>query len=439
MRSRYRTLLWPLLAALLPLLAVWLAPPRVRAAGTWYVSANTGDDANDCAAPATPCLTIQAALGKPGFLPGDTVLVAEGNYIDYINLEVVSLTQDVTLSGGWDTTFTSQGDRSIVEGNRGMTIENGVTATIMYLEVVGNYSGGLYNQGALTLDDVRVSGYNSGGLYNGGNLMVRNSLFDWSYYNGIVNDGVLVITNTLITGNYGIGISNSGTLTMYNSTVSDHTGAFVCHGISNAGKMVMIDSTVVRNGESFGFGGGICNYGQMTLINSTVRDNRVFDTTGGGVYNRGSLFLYNTSVVSNNVWHAGTGGGIYGGNVMIQNSLIAENDGGAGPDCNPNIQSLGYSLIKDTSDCSVTSGPGDLLDVASGVFPYKWILTAPLIYTSPAIDAGDPAGCKDMNGNPLSTDQRGVSRVGRCDIGSYEYDPQLDPLLYFRMPWVENQ
>jgi hypothetical protein len=39
-------------------------------------------------------------------------------------------------------------------------------------------------------------------------------------------------------------------------------------------------------------------------------------------------------------------------------------------------------------------------------------------------------------GNPLNTDQRGVARVGRCDIGAYEYDPAYDPLTYVFLPLI---
>jgi len=39
-----------------------------------------------------------------------------------------------------------------------------------------------------------------------------------------------------------------------------------------------------------------------------------------------------------------------------------------------------------------------------------------------AVDGGDPAGCVDLNGVTLSTDQRGLPRpVGpRCDVGAFE-------------------
>ena len=39
------------------------------------------------------------------------------------------------------------------------------------------------------------------------------------------------------------------------------------------------------------------------------------------------------------------------------------------------------------------------------------------------MNGGNPAGCKDDKGNPLPTDQRGLPRFGRCDIGAYELQP----------------
>ena len=42
-----------------------------------------------------------------------------------------------------------------------------------------------------------------------------------------------------------------------------------------------------------------------------------------------------------------------------------------------------------------------------------------------AINAGNPAGCSDHDGLPLSTDQRGMTRTsgGICDLGAYEHIP----------------
>jgi hypothetical protein len=75
--------------------------------------------------------------------------------------------------------------------------------------------------------------------------------------------------------------------------------------------------------------------------------------------------------------------------------------------------------------CTVT---GDLTGVQFGVDPELEPLgawggptwTHALGGSSPAIDAGDPAGCTDYSGAPLPQDQRGAPRVGVCDLGAFE-------------------
>ena len=51
--------------------------------------------------------------------------------------------------------------------------------------------------------------------------------------------------------------------------------------------------------------------------------------------------------------------------------------------------------------------------------------TRALLSGSPAIDAGNPAGCADADGHPLTTDQRGSVRPfgPRCDVGAFEFTP----------------
>src|SRR5262249_34273285 len=47
----------------------------------------TGNDANECASPAAPCLTIQAAINKvPGGSLGVDITVASGSYAENINI-----------------------------------------------------------------------------------------------------------------------------------------------------------------------------------------------------------------------------------------------------------------------------------------------------------------------------------------------------------------
>jgi len=106
-----------------------------RAAGPWYV-APSGDDSNDCLSPATPCDTINGAIGKAS--PGDTIYVAMGTYPGTGD-EVVLLNKSVTLSGGWDAGFSTRSGTSIIDGEearRGVTVESGVAAILEWLAVV---------------------------------------------------------------------------------------------------------------------------------------------------------------------------------------------------------------------------------------------------------------------------------------------------------------
>ncbi len=430
-------LLLPLLLTALTLALLAPVVARGRAGGTtWYVSASTGDDANDCAAPTTPCATIQAALDKPGFVAGETVLVENGVYSGD-NFTPIPITQDVILSGGWEGGFITQTNQSTIK--EGLVMYPNITVTLVRFYASAHGKEGIYNEGVIWLDQVSVSAHDGNALFNSGELRMTDGEVEYADGTGIINTGTMVISNVWINDNDGLGISNSGTLTMYNGRVGGHDVAFVCHGIANSGQMWLVNSAVLSNGDTFGFGGGGCNSGQMTLINSTVGNNSLLaeDSTGGGIYNNGGdVYLYNSSIVWNSATILGEGGGIYGGNVTMQNSLIAENLAGIGPDCSAIVASTGYNLIGDTHDCEITPGTGDLFDMPSGVFSFLWFYSAPLVYNSRAIDAGDPTGCKDHEGNLLLADQRGVARVGRCDIGAYEYDPALDPFHYLWLPFV---
>ena len=90
-------------------------------------------------------------------------------------------------------------------------------------------------------------------------------------------------------------------------------------------------------------------------------------------------------------------------------------------DCHYILKSEGYNLIGDTDGCDFISGAGDLLnyDPVLGPFDATWG-GHPLLPGSPAINAGNPAGCFGPNGELLVTDQRGEFRIDRCDIGAYE-------------------
>jgi uncharacterized repeat protein (TIGR01451 family) len=477
---RFRTWLGVLALALGALLIVCAVSQPSRAAGLWYVAPGGDDVLNDCLSAGAPCATINGAIGKA--TAGDTVYVATGTYTEASG-DVVQIDKDITLSGGWNVTFAVQSGTSIADGGGHALGLNVTTGVIALIERVAFENGGARNMGTLTLDDSAVRGGgapNGGGIRNDGILVLNRCAVSGnsaSTGGGIYNTGTLTLNASTISGNTvdstGGGIFNTGaaaTVYVNGSSVSDNSG--YGGGIRNDGGTVIVDdSDIVGNGASHASGRGIVNSGAMTVTNSTIRGNlgggivnqgrlyltrsTVSDNVGSGISTQSSLTVDNSTISGNAadegggvlVWPSGTmsvvlnnatisgnaadrGGGLYvdGGSpyatVTLQNTILAGNLAGTAPDCLGSIVSLGHNLIGSTSECYFTPGAGDVTgaDAKLGelVGPPGAPRYHPLLLGSPAIDGGDPAGCMGGDGL-LTTDQRGAGRVGRCDIGAYEY------------------
>jgi hypothetical protein len=465
----------------------------------WYVTPG-GSDSNDCISPTNACATINEVLSKPDFMWGDTVRVSAGFYSGDGD-EVVLIDTDVILSGGWDADFTHNNGRSTIDGvesRRGMNVLDFRTVHMEHFGIQSgsaDYGGGLRNQGVLTLYDVVISANNTvgdgGGIYNNGILTLDNCNVNGntaSTAGGIYNSGTMTLYESTVDENTGSGTGGGiynyhGPLHLIGSTVSGNTTEGGGGGIRNGSTMTLTNSFVSGNmAGGYGDGSGIYNEWEKTLI---LNSSSVIDNKGNGIYNSSGFVTLNNSTVSDNSGTGidtyggtvdlnnctisgntttGSGGGIYnsspltvnnctisgnsadsygGGiftdfDVTMRNSILADNTTSAlGPNCYGTINSQGYNLIDDTSDCDFVTHTGDLL----GVEPKLFALTGspgfhPLLRGSPAIDAGDPGGCRDHQGNILDTDQRGVARVGRCDIGSYEFDPFNDAIFYMSLPLV---
>jgi len=367
----------------------------VSAAGMTYDVAPSGSDTNDCLSPNTPCLTIGAAIARTA--PGDTVVVAPGMYH-----ERVSIAHDLTLAGGG-------ADQTVLDGNGAVTgtllaLAPATTATVSGVTIRGGtagqgYGGGVTSGGALTLagDVVRDNtGGSAGGIYQFG--------------------GSVTISGSVVSGNSGdtggIDASN-GALTLISSTVSANSGAVGGIGVDNT-LLTLSASTVSGNS-----GGGIANAGAATLMNSTVTGN-----IGSGLDNLSAAALFNSTVSGN------SGVGVFSegsGPVSLANTIVG---GNIGPDCSGTLTSLGYNLLGSAAGCAgLTEGVnGDRvgLDPRLGLSQHNGGATATqaLLPGSPAIDGGNPTGCTDGGGRPLTTDQRGAPRPdlvnARCDIGAYE-------------------
>jgi hypothetical protein len=246
-------------------------------------------------------------------------------------------------------------------------------------------------------------------------------------------------------------------------------------GVLNSGTLSIKDSTISGNTANFG-GGGVYNYpGTLTVENSTISGNRA--DRGGGLFSAPNPYVWGISgflTITNSTISGNTadqGGGVFNsqfchGNpsfpgydhchtaaLTLNRSLIAGNQAAAGPEIENsivlhnfigspplnNVTANNFNLFGSNGNAGVTGfspGPTDIVpsvSVAQILGPLKnnggTTQTHALVAGSPAIDAGDPGGCRNSQGALLlATDQRGFARhvdqngdgTARCDIGAVE-------------------
>jgi hypothetical protein len=422
-----------LLAALLAGLALAGSPAPVVGARTFAV--DRGDDpdppAQTCTAAPNDCSLREAILAANVNPDADTISLPVGIYI---------------LSIGGDDDAAHKGDLDITSDVA--IVGAGASATIIDangLDRVFDVLGGSVSIANITIRE-GLAATNGGALYNraGSSVTLTAGILQENAADAggaIYNAGMLTLDKSTIIGNlagYGGGIENIGTLRVTASAIINNTA----------------NATLVPTG---GAGGGLYNNGvlgsaaALAVINSTISGNKA-TIDGGGIYNiQGTIHLDNATIAKNTADsdsnNSGDGGGIMripdAGQVFLRNTLVGGNadTGGQAPDCATrkgtqaaSLASEGYNLVQNTATCTIT---GNISSNITGQDPKIGplqnnggpTLTHALLGGSPAIDAGNPAGCKDDLDNPLTTDQRSFTRPqgNRCDIGAYERALGLQP------------
>ncbi len=344
--------------------------------------------------------------------------------------------------------------------------------------------------GTLLIEDSVFEGNsaNGGGAVSlgGGPVEIRRSRFAGNHANGggaITATGPLLVSDSVFDGN--TSVAQGGAIefdlgagaelhrfvdsTFTNNLANGNGGA-----ISLLEDLELERTTFAGNVSFGGSGGALAAIGtpegslgqpSARIVDSTFTDNMTAKD-GGAIYlEQSNLDLANVTIAGNVAGGRGGGvttqfaheGSVFLGRFTARNTLIAGNaDGsGEGPDCRvvphgpfPNqaavdLTTLGHNLLGTVHGCELF-GPGgtpsttDILGPDGGA-PIDARLapladnggptfTRALVADSPAVDAGDPAGCTDTAGQPLATDQRGEPRaedgngdnVAVCDIGAFE-------------------
>ena len=416
---------------------------------------------------------IMAANASPGT---DTIMLPAGTY----TLTITGIDEDGSAIGDLDITdhLTIKGSGAadtIIDGGgidrvfhvdptsseitvdiSELTIRNGSAPNAANIE--NRLGGGIDNLGTLTLTNVAVSdntatfvGGSGGGLSNTGTLVLNSvTVSDNTGYfaGGIHNTGTMTLINSSISNNTSSGaigsaggIWNQGNATLMNSAVSGNT-ARVGGGIRNLNPhiLTLINTTISVNTASSTRGGGIYNEGVLEITNSTLSGN-IANTDGGGIFNSNLVALASVTIGGNEAT-TGQGGGIYNeAEIQIETTILSNNTAsGVANNCElptgGNFTEFGYNL-EDANTCGFT-GTGDIINTDPLLGPLQDnggpTFTHALPVGSPAIDAGNPSGCTDIDGvTDLTTDQRGFTRPmdgdgdgdAVCDIGAYEYGAVL--------------
>jgi uncharacterized repeat protein (TIGR01451 family) len=367
------------------------------------------------------------------------VIYFTDDFTIYLN-STLTLTKDIVLDGNGHTVTLSgdsgnDGDRDV----RVLAIPAGVDVTLNQINVeegLSNDGGGIQNNGTLTIVDstihdnrTRDGNTTSGGIHNLGTLtLTRVTMSENSAGlrgGAIYNNGVLTITESIFDDNevrppYGLqrggAIFNDGTISIDATRFSENSATQGGAIYSELHGVVTLTNSTLYN-QSSNLGGGIYNIGAFTVENSTFVGNSATNTTwgGGGIYNRGTLTVGNSTFSGNSTGHEG--GAIYNylnATLTLNNSVLANSTGNS--DCfdfgdSSSVITIA-SLIETTSgDCNGTLSGDPLLGTLSDYGGSH--ATLPLLPGSPAIDAGDDLIC-------TTTDQRGIARVGTCDMGAFE-------------------
>lgn len=263
---------------------------------------------------------------------------------------------------------------------------------------------------------------------------------------GLYSAGVLIAKGNEYVGNSadargGQGPSNAG----QGGGIADGGGliVFAVHPPIHVSASTILANTVDASGGpggggGIGDGGGLwalsngppVSLGDLTVTTNLVRalPNGIGD--GGGVEiganSPGVMFLTNATLSTNTVEGEpgssdGGNGSLGGSNTMVKNTLVSGGVASPGVEnCAGVPTSLGHNL--DSLDQCNFHAPGDLVNTNPLLGPLQdnggpTLTLAPLA-GSPAIDAGDSAGCPVF-------DQRGVLRPrgSACDIGAVESAP----------------
>lgn len=300
--------------------------------------------------------------------------------------------------------------------------------------------------------DSSIAGYTrgyGGAIYIDGASFPNDPRFYVNWQNGDPVGGNIIIRNTRIEGNRAAGngggmflfgypqdkVTIEGSTIVNNQVIKDNKGEAFGGGVMAGPTELTISDTTFANNQSQQEGGGLWFTGEspVNITNSTFSGNKAEDDdntgVGGAIASRhwdSTTDVVNTTFVDN---YAGSqGGAIFQGNkpISVENSIFDNNTVG-----NPSNtqQQTNVELIDGGGNLQWSSNNPNEAKVTENITIANPLLgplqnnggstlTHALLASSPAINAGNSTDAP-------TTDQRGIVRDSRPDIGAYEFDAKV--------------
>jgi len=397
-----------------------------------------------------------------GALSGNRATTVGGglfsNSTGAVSLQQVSVERNETVSAGGGVfvnataTFTIAGGRFVENratgGGGGGIYAQAVTLVVDSTRFAGNtatQSGGallMLTSGSSTLRQVLAEdneAFNGGAFGFSGTMAVvieggvvrRNRASNvgggvWKAgQSTLAMTGTQVLENTATAQGGGVQLVGPGApATLRRVTVRGNTATNASGGGVTAGVPVLVEQSTFANNTAGAIGGGLfaAGTGNLTLRTSTFSANVAI--VGGGLAATGPAALTNATFVANSASDYGAGigtnnaGAVTVTNVLLAGNLVGSSAGNCGSGGTSTITSAGGNLSADET-CTRFSQPTDKPNTPAGVNTTLAdnggpTFTHALLEGSAAINAAVPAACP-------TTDQRGFTRVGACDIGAVEF------------------
>lgn len=293
----------------------------------------------------------------------------------------------------------------------GLTLNNGRVVTTTGGDNVG---GAIYNTGRLTLSGCDIIG----------NIAPAENAVIGGFGAGVFTVGPLVMDHCNVSSNNasgaggGINLFPSSRLTITDSTVSGNYAGQQGGGINVQGSTGFVQNCTISGNiaDGPGAGGGVVNLGYPGEASRLVLDHCTITRNTGLAYNGGlTTYGYPGSRIISSQLKSTIIANNFGPNFTTGGTLTTLSTDGN------NLDTDGTSLFPNGFNGDIIGSSSNIINALLGPLQNNGgpTPTHALLAGSPALDAGT---CLDLDGNPVTKDQRGINRPQgpACDIGAYE-------------------